>query len=259
MRTFAALAFTLILCTILQLSCMAVGTVKAGDMDGDGGVTANDLRLLLERLSGQDVTLNAPGDVNGDGKNDIGDAIRLLKYLIGQDVALYPDDSTVSEEERPMLQLTIGSTPVPVTWEDNESVQALQELARGDGMSVQMSMYGGFEQVGPLGQSLPRNDVHTTTDYGDIVLYSGDQIVIFYGSNSWSYTRLGHADLSRAEMTELLGGAMLLSRFAPPHKGGFASIIAGYHFRQTRFPELIRVSGKRCLPYSMASSMAPAA
>ena len=69
-----------------------------------------------------------------------------------------------------------------------------------------MSMYGGFEQVGSMGQSLPRNDVQTTTHYGDIVLYSGNQIVIFYGSNTWSYTRLGHVDLTQEEMTELLGG-----------------------------------------------------
>jgi len=51
---------------------------------------------------------------------------------------------------------------------------------------------------------LPRDDRQTTTEAGDIVLYSGDQIVIFYGSNSWSYTRLGHASLSEQEMTELL-------------------------------------------------------
>jgi hypothetical protein len=66
-------------------------------------------------------------------------------------------------------------------------------------------MYGGFEQVGPIGQSIASNDEQTTTSPGDIVLYSGDQIVIFYGSNSWSYTRLGRIDLSETEMEELLG------------------------------------------------------
>ena len=67
-------------------------------------------------------------------------------------------------------------------------------------------MYGGFEQVGSLGTSLPRKDVQTTTSAGDIVLYSGNQVVVFYGSNSWSYTRLGHiSDKSAAELKELLG------------------------------------------------------
>ena len=102
-----------------------------------------------------------------------------------------------------MLQMRIGDTAVTVEWEDNESVEALKELCP---LTVEMSMYGGFEQVGALGQSIVRNDKQTTTNYGDIVLYSGDQIVIFYGSNSWSYTRLGHIDLTQQEMKDLLGG-----------------------------------------------------
>ena len=69
-----------------------------------------------------------------------------------------------------------------------------------------MSPYGGFEQVGSLGTSLPRNDVQTVTEAGDIVLYSGSNIVVFYGSNSWAYTRLGKiTGLSQEELEELLG------------------------------------------------------
>ena len=69
-----------------------------------------------------------------------------------------------------------------------------------------MSMYGGFEQVGAIGQNLPRDDSQTTTKAGDIVLYSGNQIVVFYGSNSWAYTRLGHiTDKSAQQMADLLG------------------------------------------------------
>ncbi len=111
-----------------------------------------------------------------------------------------------SEENEAMLQMTIGETPVEVDWEDNESVEALKELCREEPLTIQMSMYGGFEQVGSIGQSLPRNDSQTTTQSGDIVLYSGDQIVVFYGSNSWAYTRLGHVtDKSDEEMAQLLG------------------------------------------------------
>ena len=65
--------------------------------------------------------------------------------------------------------------------------------------------YGGFEQVGSLPQRFSRNDVQTTTQPGDIVLYSGNQLVIFFGSNSWSYTRLSHIEgLSTDELTALL-------------------------------------------------------
>ena len=122
-----------------------------------------------------------------------------------------PQQPTQGEEESSSEEQTVSKTltlkisgrEVPVTWENNESVAALSELST-DGLTVAMSRYGGFEQVGPLGASLPRNDRQTSTSYGDIVLYQGNQIVIFYGSNSWSYTRLGHVNLSQGEMTELL-------------------------------------------------------
>ncbi len=115
--------------------------------------------------------------------------------------------STISGElvvER-NLTLTINGQSVSVQWEDNESVEALKDHIKDKALTIQMSMYGGFEQVGSLGTSLPRNDVQITTQAGDIVLYSGNQIVVFYGSNSWAYTRLGHiTDKNASEMTELL-------------------------------------------------------
>ena len=103
------------------------------------------------------------------------------------------------------LQMTIGSTPVSVDWEDNEAVEALKDLCRNQPLTIQMSMYGGFEQVGSIGTALPQNDMRTTTSAGDIVLYSGDQMVVFYGFNSWAYTRLGHiTDKTQAELATLL-------------------------------------------------------
>ena len=114
-------------------------------------------------------------------------------------------ESQMTDEEKTDMKLKIGDTEVPVIWEENESVDALKALAAEGPLTIHMSMYGGFEQVGPIGQDIVSNDQQTTTQAGDIVLYSGDQIVIFYGSNSWAYTRLGHADLSQKEMEDLLG------------------------------------------------------
>ena len=104
------------------------------------------------------------------------------------------------------LNMMIGEIAVKVEWEDNESVSALKELVKDGPLVIQMSMYDDFEQVGSLGKSLPRDDAQTIAKAGDIVLYSGNQIVVFYGSNSWAYTRLGHVtDKTAQEMTELLG------------------------------------------------------
>ena len=114
-------------------------------------------------------------------------------------------EQTEQTEQTSALQMTIGNTPASVDWEDNAAVQALTELCRNHPLTIQMSMYGGFEQVGSIGTDLPQNDVQTTTSSGDIVLYSGNQMVVFYGSNSWEYTRLGRiTDKTQAELTELL-------------------------------------------------------
>ena len=129
------------------------------------------------------------------------------------DAAVEPQQNTQmdtetekSEEMEAMLQMKIGDTVVAVDWENNESVEALKTLCQEGPLTIQMSMYGGFEQVGPIGSRLPSADVQTQTSAGDIVLYSSDQIVVFYGSNSWAYTRLGHvADRDAAGMRELLG------------------------------------------------------
>lgn len=113
---------------------------------------------------------------------------------------------TTEEEPNMTLQMSIGTTPVRVDWEDNGSVQALEELCANGPLTIQLAMYGGNEQVGSIGQRLPSNDSQTTTQAGDIVLYTSSQVVVFYGSNTWSYTRLGHiADKSAQEMADLLG------------------------------------------------------
>ena len=124
----------------------------------------------------------------------------LLLAACSRQEAAEPIESTPPTEETEMI-LRIDGTEMPVTWESNESVQALQALAP---LTIRMSMYGGFEQVGSIGSSLPRNDRQTSTAPGDLVLYSGNQLVVFYGTNSWAYTRLGHVDLTKEELTALL-------------------------------------------------------
>ena len=123
--------------------------------------------------------------------------------------AVPTESKSEKTEENPImktLKMKIDGATVTVDWEENESVAALAELVKEKPLTIRMSMYGGFEQVGPLGTNLPRSDVQTTTQAGDIVLYSGNQIVVFYGSNSWSYTRLGHiTDKTATQMKDLLG------------------------------------------------------
>ena len=114
--------------------------------------------------------------------------------------------AAAEEVSAKIMQMKIGDIAVDVAWEENESVEALKKFCTKEPLTIKMSMYGSFEQVGSIGSELPRNDRQTTTSAGDIVLYSGNHMVVFYGSNSWSYTRLGHiTDKNADEMAELLG------------------------------------------------------
>ena len=114
------------------------------------------------------------------------------------------DMRSAAVNEETELKIFIDGTEIPVIWEQNETVEELKADASNGPIEVDMSMYGGNEQVGSLGKTYTRNDRQITTRNGDIVLYSADQIVLFYGSNSWSYTVLGKIDLPEDQVTELL-------------------------------------------------------
>ena len=118
-------------------------------------------------------------------------------------------ENTDNEVERGAagMRLKINDEEVDVKWEDNDAVRALADLASEGPVTVDTSLYGGFEQVGSLGTDLPNDDVDTTTEPGDIVLYSGSSIVVFFGTNTWAYTRLGHIEgKSVDELRNMLGG-----------------------------------------------------
>ena len=124
----------------------------------------------------------------------------------GMDTAKQNSTETEQMKGANELVMLIGDKKVNVQWEDNDSVQELKELCSAKPLTISMSMYGGFEQVGSLGTSILKDDKQKTAKAGDIVLYSGNQLVVFYGSNSWAYTKLGHiTDQDAAEMKELLG------------------------------------------------------
>ena len=105
------------------------------------------------------------------------------------------------------IKLTVeGGKSFTATLEDNSSTQALKEqLVKGD-IIVEMEDYASMEKVGSLGIRLPRNDRQTTTGPGDLILYQGHNFVIYYDTNSWSFTRLGKIDnATQAELKAALG------------------------------------------------------
>lgn len=103
------------------------------------------------------------------------------------------------------MYITINENKLEVTLAKNSTVDALVEILKRKNITYTANDYGGFENVGSLGFSLPTNNSQITTEAGDVILYSGNQIVLFYGSNSWSYTRLGKIEgYTASELKTLL-------------------------------------------------------
>lgn len=99
------------------------------------------------------------------------------------------------------MTLSIDNQELDVYWEDNDSVNAIKGILP---LTINMHQYGGFEQTGSIGQSIVRNDSQINVVPGDIVLYNGNAISVFYNNSSWSYTRLGHINLDNSELNDLL-------------------------------------------------------
>lgn len=133
-------------------------------------------------------------------------AVVLVLCLAACSTASHPSPtSTISPEptedttvDTHTFYLTVEGVTFPATFADNQGAEALADLLTDGPLTLSLEDYGGFEKVGSLGQSLPTSNTHMSTQSGDIVLYQGNQIVLFYGSNAWSYTRLG-------QVTDLTG------------------------------------------------------
>jgi hypothetical protein len=114
-----------------------------------------------------------------------------------------------------LVKVKINDEVFDVKLENNSATQELvKELKKGN-VTVNASEYGGFEKVGELGFSLPTNDENVETNSGDIVLYQGDKISLFYGSHSWSYTKLGKIDnVDSNKLKEVLGSGNVILEFS---------------------------------------------
>ena len=122
------------------------------------------------------------------------------------------ENSSSGDEEEMKLKLEINDFEFDVMLEENDATEELIEIARNEPITINFEDYGGFEKVGSLGTNLTTDDTHITTKPGDIVLYLGNRIVMFYGSNTWSYTMLGHVeDLTYWE--EALGDGEVVATF----------------------------------------------
>ena len=113
------------------------------------------------------------------------------------------------------LQIIVNGYPMGAVFERNASSEAFIRKLQEGGITVEMSDYGGFEKVGPLPFELPRSDEQITTEPGDVILYQGNQITIYYGENTWNFTKLAHiSGLTQEELIEILGEGEITAEFS---------------------------------------------
>ncbi len=130
------------------------------------------------------------------------------------------------------INITINGKTMPVVLVDNSATKRLVELLKEGPITYEAEDYGGFEKVGALGYSLPTSNTQITTEAGDVILYSGNQIVLFYGSNSWSYTRLGRIQYSSLqELKDFLhaGEGDITVKLSAENTTGVRSMVSDIH------------------------------
>lgn len=129
-----------------------------------------------------------------------------------------PKSSTSSsaQTEAPVkLLIQVNDTTFTATLEENSSAKTFAEfLLQGD-LTLDMHDYGSFEKVADLPRSFPRNDKQINTDAGDIILYQGNSITIYYDKNSWNFTRLARIDnVNKKRLKEILGKGNVKATFS---------------------------------------------
>lgn len=125
----------------------------------------------------------------GDGASPAESAPPPSQSVISEQESSQPQDIPSSQEESG-LKITVGDQELLASFADNSSADEFRDLLAQGPVTISMEDYGGFEKVGPLGTTLTRNDTQITTEPGDVILYQGNQITIYYGTNTWNFTRL---------------------------------------------------------------------
>lgn len=140
------------------------------------------------------------------------------------------------------IDITVNGRTMTATLADTEAAKQLFSRLDNGTLTVRMNDYGGFEKVGDLPWALPISNRQITTSAGDIMLYQGDNIVIFYGSNSWSYTPLGRIDgASASEIRNFLSGSSINATFSRHDQSGIDGIAAD----ADKAPEIYTLQGHK--------------
>ena len=125
--------------------------------------------------------------------------LSLFFTACGEDEIMAQNNSQQEEAETYQsytMNISINGKTLTATMATNSSATALKALLEKGNLTFSVNDYGGFEKVGNIGHDLPQNNEQIATVPGDIILYQGNAICLYYGQNSWNFTRLGKINYS---------------------------------------------------------------
>lgn len=188
---------------VMALSLAACSENAGADMSNDADETQAENQVNIQESAQE----NTQGNIQGENIS-----------VSQQNSEPTSDDNYLENDEEKEWQIEmkmnvqVGDYIFTATLENNEAVEELLDMMKEGPVTIEMDDYSGFEKVGSLGRSLTTSNSQTTTTAGDIVLYNGNNIVMFYGSNSWSYTKIGKID-DLSDWEKALGSGSITAVF----------------------------------------------
>ncbi len=185
---------------VLMLSALLSGCGNTGNMLSDSGDDGNPVTSSEDSASYTGEIENVQDSASAMETTTAEDAEESSE--VNSETEIIENEET----EEMVVYVTIGEDTLIAKLENNSSSQALMDKLAEGNVTVNMHDYAGFEKVGSLGFNLPRNDRDYTTKSGDIILYQGNQLVFYYGRNSWDFTKLGEfQDVTADDLINIFG------------------------------------------------------
>lgn len=167
--------------------------------------------LVIIRVIAINMNNNNNNNNNSNKTNEIENVIKAEENIVTEKIEEKNETEQKKKKEEEVenveyIQIKVNNKILNVKLEDNSSAKAFVEKLNNGDIIVNARDYGDFEKVGPLGFELPTNDTRITTTPGDLILYQGNQITLYYDTNTWSFTKLGKVEnISKEELKEILG------------------------------------------------------
>lgn len=203
-NSWALMLITCVVCCIFLTACETQSTTDSQQMGTESAPQSES------------------AEISEEDEQQIQDEAELPKKEEQASEALLSEDKeetvpgiSQSSQTGDMLKIEIGQETFTATLANNSSVDALKELLKDGPLTLKMSDYAGMEKGADLGVTLPQNNQQMNTTAGDIILYQGRTLVIYYDTNSWSLTPIGKInDLDEALLKETLGSGDVTVTFS---------------------------------------------